>query len=243
MHTNTQYDDVLYLIRHPSSQLISLFIKFMQQVCQKDGVKWLDDGSLSIDNKYFKSRVDINTYDSISFDNLPAIENFILFIDNMDQYYDLMSKTSFRHFFGKDTIKFKLLIIPDDLVSKINTEQFYNAIEGFVPIVSIDLAETYDSVNNNIEVIEEIVDMIANNLWNSQNNKPKVHASTDDHKENLDDMIHKEENFMNVYDEMVTFMSKKKDLSPNSKKQQASDLIMKLMENMDFDEAEDLEES
>ena len=236
------YNDILFLISSDTSPLLNTFTKFMQQICQRENIKWTKDNEITIRNKYFSSDIESQQLEINELADDAGIENYIMFIESIDQYYDLISKTKFRQFFSNEEIKFKLLIVRASMTGKFKEEELYKAIETYIPIFSLEIDENYDSVNNNIEIIEEVIEMLANNLWKSKTDETvQTKKKEEPIKQDPVNFEEKEKQFLNAFDQILSFSQIKNTLSPKSRKQQACDLMEKMLKQIDFDDEEDEE--
>ncbi len=204
-------------------------------------------------NKYFSAKVQILFGDESTFamentESAIEFENCAFVIDTMDDWARFNSNLKVLRLLRKSQ-KFKTLIVNEKILGKINTNQFYEIIESYISVFGFTSDSSSTDTDENENTIDEIIDMLANNVWNhsvSAKAKPKHPADPDPSQEGpiQDEAPAKfkekaDEGFLSAFEQIMNFKSESANLSPKSRKLKACEIMMGLVntfENEDFED-------
>lgn len=251
---NLIFDDHLFVINFSeNSELLQTLFSLLKDKMQTNestyNIKELEDDEevnyFEFSNKYFKSSVQIIFADQEIFDqsnetNL-TLNNYMFLIDSLEHWEKFKSNKEVINLI-KTSDKFKMIVLEDTLVTKIDVNAFYDSIESYIAIFSLSIHGSQVDKSDNESIAGEILEMMTNNIWNHQKNeqeKPSVKDEPAKKNEEFDIDENKEEKFVNIFDQIMSFKEKTRDMSPSTRKNKACDLMTKLMENFGDDSFDD----
>ena len=255
------FDDSLLLVNFSkSSALVEGFFDLLKQKMtgpnltfhvQEDG----EDQCFYFEsvNKYFSARINILFGDESSFamhsiENGPSFENCVFVIDSIEDWAAFNSNLKVLQLLRKSQ-KFKTLIVSDKILGKININQFYDIIESYISVFGFSSEEGSSESNDNEDTVNEVIDMLANNVWNhSANSKSKASKEPNETKDEAgnEDALLKfkeknDEGFLNAFEQIMSFKNESANLSPKSRKLKACEIMMSLVNTFENEEFDDFE--
>jgi hypothetical protein len=253
------FDDTLLLVNFSkASSTIETFFDLLKQKMTGPSVTFQTAESngeevyyFESKNKYFSARVQILFADEETFaleseSPLGKFENFIFVIESLDDWTHMGCNLKALQLLRKSQ-KFKSLVLNESIIKKIDINGFYDIIESYISVFSISVDASSIEDDENGAVIDEIIDMIANNVWNHKpvghvDSTPKLegHIESDNAQEKVvkDD---KEEGFFSAFDKIMNFKMESQALSPKTRKLKACEIMMNLVSTFDEEGFEDFE--
>ena len=186
-------------------------------------------------NKYFTSRVRLELLSIDVFqENLQKHvkpKNFLLLVESLFFWEEIRTNPKIVNFL-KNTENFKALIFEDSFFKDAKINDFYEQINGYISAISI----SFDQNAENEDILEELEEMLANNVWKSENqekqNAKNEQKSANGKKEMGND-------FLAMFEAISNFKESSLNLSPKTKKEKACDIMEQLMNNFNFEEEEE----
>lgn len=257
--TSQTFDDSLLLVNFSkSTALVESFFDLLKQKMTGPALTFQaeEEGEDQIFyfesvNKYFAAKVQIlfgdeTTFAMDSIDGSPDFENCIFVIDSADDWANFNSNLKVLQLLRKSQ-KFKTLIVNEKILNKININQFYDIIESYISVFGFSSEASSTEGDENENTIDEIIDMLANNVWNHSTNakanklkeakETEGETATEDAQPKFKEK--NDEGFLNAFEQILNFKTESANLSPKSRKLKACEIMMSLVntfENEEFDD-------
>ena len=215
---------------------------------------------IEVDNKYFSSNVQVNY--SRDLDTLLSKYNDQMKKSNIlviaNGVYSLKSSINNNLLFKellisgeKNQSSFKSVWIIDE-DETFNKADFFEEFDCFLHIESFSTESSFQNERNKT-IVHDFLEDVFNFTWqhvkkssiNQKENKGMM-TLNELSKTNTVNLPKKEKTFeqkdaefMNMFDQILNFNQIKMDLTPNQRKEEASNLILKLMENLEHEGEEE----
>jgi hypothetical protein len=218
---------------------------------------------IPITNKYFSSNVEVIIHNKIdtlveSYENAGKKLNVVAVVHTSgDMFSKLGNNTLLNEIFlssQENTEAFKCIwrVTGAEAFDK---PKFYETFDCFILISELDPNNNFKNEDNK-QVIKDFMEDVNNFTWKHEPNVPKPKNKNNGDKtlkENNQsnqrkDALFKDKKaqgeamdmeFMNMFDEILSFNKVKMQLSPKSRKEQASDLILGLVQSLENAQKED----
>ena len=242
------FDDKLEILSFSENSIISSFLlEQLQGNFTSAELSMTPQGSnyrLEVVNKYFSSSIQVEKDVLITgYSENPL--NFFVCVDNLKEWSNLTQFKGVGALLKSEGAKIKAIVADSVLSEMVDTNEMYDKLDTFVPVFYLTPKGPAES---NAEALGDIKDVISNNLWTPKpkpkpkeetkeetksDSKPSEAEAKKSKKEKpLRSLEDEDMNFMKIFGQLMTFKDMSKELSPRSRKEQASNLILQLEKEM-----------